>query len=404
MSVPARCCRAGPGVSGPRSLVLQALERHAEAYLARHRPSQRQRRVLRRLLSCRTAGAGAHLFVCQDCSSKLPMYNSCLDRHCPQCQGGATAAWLAARKDRMLPVPHFQVVFTLPAALRGIALRNQHVVYSLLFRVAASVLRDLAEQQLSARLGVLCVLHTWKTDVGYHPHLHCLVTTGGLQEEGERWVETSQKWLFERKVMGAMFRGRFMEKLIHAFERGELELAGEPEAAERSFRSATRSLSRKHDRWVVHVAAPAGRPVEHAVGYLARYVKSVAIGDGRILAISDRTVTIATRQGPRVLDGVEFVRRFLLHVLPAGFRKVRYYGLYAPGNVKLVLQQARELVEAAAGSTEDEGQVQGIVERDRRARQRHRARPGRCPICGSRQTHRVFFFGGGVVRASRGPP
>jgi hypothetical protein len=378
--------------------VLLALERHAPGLLARRPPSPRRRRVLRKVLTCRTAAAGAHLFVCEDCGATRPIYNSCLDRHCPQCQGPATARWLETRKERMLPTPHFQVTFTLPAELRGVAMGNQKVVYGLMFRVAASVLRDLGQQRLQARLGVLAVLHTWKSDLGYHPHVHCLVTAGGLHEDDDRWVASKPEWLFHHKVLGAMFRGRFTDELVAALDRGELTLRGDPEPAEHAFRAATRAVSRKHARWVVHVEAPKGRPAEHVVGYLARYVKRVAIADARVLAVTDATVTIATRQGPRTLEGGEFVRRFLNHVLPRSFRKVRYYGLYAPGNAKLRLERAKELLH-------DHGDDQPEPEPEPAAsRTTNRAAAWRCPECSSHRTHRVFVLARGVVRIARAPP
>lgn len=361
--------------------------------------------MLHKVLTCRTAAAGAHRFVCEDCGFTTPVYNSCLDRHCPQCQGPATAEWLEARGERMLPIPHFLVTFTLPAELRGIAMGNRKLVYGLMFRGAAGVLRDLGEQHLQARLGVLAVLHTWKSDLGYHPHIHCLVTAGGLHGDDDRWVASDPGWLFHHGVMGAMFRGRFTEELLAAFDRGQLVLPGDPEEAERHFRATTREVSRKHTRWVVHVEAPEGRPVEHVVGYLARYVKRVAIADPRILAITDETVTIATRQGPRTLEGGEFVRRFLNHVLPKSFRKVRYYGLYAPGNAKLRLERARELL-----TSDDDGhgerQPDAPDEPDRavRTRRRTRAASWRCPACSSHRTHRVFLLAHGVVRIARAPP
>lgn len=358
--------------------------------------------MLRKVLTCRTAAAGAHLFVCEDCGTTRPIYNSCLDRHCPQCQGPATAEWLAARRERMLPVPHFQVTFTLPAELRGVAMGNQKLVYGLMFRVSASVLRDLAEQHLQARLGVLAVLHTWRSDLGYHPHIHCLVTAGGLHEDDDRWVASKPRWLFHHKVLGTMFRGRFTEELVAAFDRGELTLRGDPEPAERAFRAATRAMSRKHARWVAHVEAPKGRPVKHVVGYLARYVKRVAIADSRVLAITDASVTIATRQGPRTLEGGEFVRRFLNHVLPRSFRKVRCYGLYAPGNAKRRLELARELLPQESDDEHHDGS-QAEPEPAARAT-RTRSAAWRCPACSSHRTHRLFVLAGGVVRIARAPP
>jgi hypothetical protein len=356
------------------------------------------------MLTCRTAAAGAHLFVCEDCGTTRPIYNSCLDRHCPQCQGPATAKWLEARRAKMLPTPHYQVVFTLPAELRGIAMANQKVVYTLMFRVAASVLRDLANQHLQARLGVLSVLHTWKSDLGYHPHIHCLVTAGGLHEDDDRWVSTGPKWLFSHKVMGEMFRGRFIQEFVDAFDRGQLELRGEPGQAERTFRATTRKLSNKHARWVVHVEAPKGRPVEHVVGYLARYVKRVAIADSRVLNITATTVTIATRQGPRVLHGPEFVRRFLNHVLPRSFRKVRYYGLYAPGNAKVRLEGARDLLVQVDGGHEQQLDDQTDLERDDRLPKKAESRRWRCQECSSHRTYRIFVLARGVIRIARAPP
>ncbi len=279
---------------------------------------------------------------------------------------------------------------------------NQKLVYGLMFRVAASVLRDLGQQRLQARLGVLSVLHTWKSDLGYHPHIHCLVSAGGLHEDDDRWAASKPEWLFHHKVLGAMFRGRFTDELLAALDRGALMLRGDAEFAERAFRATTRTVSRKHTRWVVHVEAPKGRPVEHVVGYLARYVKRVAIADARILSVTDATVTIATRQGPRTLEGGEFVRRFLNHVLPRSFRKVRYYGLYAPGNAKLRLERARELLlhESNGGDYRDD---QAEPEQAARAT-RTRSAAWRCPACSSHRTHRVFVLARGVVRIARAPP
>jgi hypothetical protein len=217
-------------------------------------------------------------------------------------------------------------------------------------------------------------------------------------------VSTGPKWLFDHKVMGAMFRGRFTEELVSAFDRGELLLSGDPERAEAAFRSTTRRMSNKHTRWVVHVEAPKGRPVEHVVGYLARYVKRVAIADARILAITDATVTIATRKGPLVLHGPEFVRRFLNHVLPRSFRKVRYYGLYAPGNAKHRLERARELLVPADDEREQQRSDDAEPELDDGAQRKARRAPWRCHVCSSHRTYRVFVLARGVVRIARAPP
>jgi hypothetical protein len=378
--------------------VLEALRHHEDRYLGRHVPDPRRTKVLRRLLACRTQALGAHLIVCEDCGVKLPVYNSCLDRHCPQCQGPATAAWLEARRARMLPVPHFQTVFTLPEQLRPVAMANQELVYALMMRTSASVLQDLAAQHLGARLGILSVLHTWTSELCYHPHVHHLITAGGLQLDDSRWVPSRLDWLFPQKVMGAMFKGRFLEGLEDAQRAGELWLPGEPVKAAKDFRATLRALRRRHTRWVVHEEAPRGRPADHVVGYLARYVKRVAIADARIASVTDTRVVIRTRKGLLPLDGVEFVRRFLLHVLPRGFRKVRYFGLYAPGNTRHRLATARCLIDPDACELEPESSEQSVGDTTTEPEPRWC-----CPCCASVRITRIFFGRFGPRRA-RAPP
>jgi len=217
-------------------------------------------------------------------------------------------------------------------------------------------------------------------------------------------VSTGPKWLFDHKVMGEMFRGRFTEELVDAFEQGQLDFLGEPGQAESAFRATTRRLSNEHARWVVHVEALKGRPVEHVVGYLARYVKRVAIADSRVLAITDATVTIATRKGPLVLHGPEFVRRFLNHVLPRCFGRCATHGLYSPGNAKVRLVAARELlVLAGDGHEQQHSEVADLEQKDEAGQTIKRA-SWRCHACSSHRTHRVFVLAGGVVRIARAPP
>jgi len=242
----------------------------------------------------------------------------------------------------MLDTPHFQVVFTLPAQLRPLARSHPRLVYDLMCRCAASVLQDLAAQRLGARLGITAVLHTWTRELTYHPHVHFLVTAGGLSLDTERWVPTRQDYLFPIRVLGAMFRGRLLEALLTALDRGELDDANIP-----SVRATVRKLAKLQPRWIVHVEPPRGRPVAAVTKYLARYVKRVAISDARIVAVTDTTVTFHARRGPLTLEGHEFVRRFLLHVLPKGLRKIRHYGLYAPG-AAAALATARALLPTPA--------------------------------------------------------
>ena len=398
MIAPARPCRVGPD-SKP-SAVIEALRRHVDRFGARYGSDPARMHVLNRLFACRTAKLGAHLCVCDACGWKAPVYNSCRDRHCPQCQGHATAKWLEARTERMLAVPHFQVVFTLPAELRPIAFDNQALVYALLMRTGASVLQDLAAQRLDARLGITAVLHTWTSELTYHPHVHYLVTAGGLALDDDRWKATRDDYLFPGRIMGAMFRGRFLDGLIDGLEGGDLDIGGGEVDAVKAFRSTIRALSKRHARWVVHVEPPKGRPVEIVAKYLARYVKRVAISDGRIIEVTDTDVTFKTRRGVLTLDGTEFVRRFQFHVLPRNFRKVRHFGLYAPGNTKVRLETARRLIPAASEEKEPEAAEEADAET---ADTSSSSTLEVCPSCGAASVRRVFsdrpFF-----PRPRGPP
>jgi hypothetical protein len=304
----------------------------------------------------------------------------------------------------MLAVPHFQVVFTLPAQLREIAYDNPGLVYGLMMRSAASVLGDLAQQQLKARLGCTAVLHTWDNELGFHPHVHFLVTAGGLSLDGESWVPTRDDYLFPARIIGMMFRGRFLEGLIDAFDAGELSLRGDDGVvATKKFRSLVAAVSKRWSRWVVHVEPPNGRPVEYAAKYLARYIKRVAISDGRIVEVTDSSVRFRTRRGELTLAGEEFVRRYLLHVLPSGFRKVRHYGLYAPGKARERLEKARALVGVLIESADTAPTVDTDEDGTSQLEE--------CPACGARRVRRVFVPAGWPVPhpstpfvLARGPP
>lgn len=328
--------------TGRGPTVQQALRRHAKAYLASHTPDPLQGLVLRRLQACRTAALGGHLRHCGDCGWHQLRYNSCRDRHCSQCQASARAVWLDAQEHRMLPVPHFQVVFTLPAQLRPIALCNQELVYGAMFDAASAVLRSLAEQRLDLVLGVTMVLHTWTTDLRHHPHLHALVTAGGLRD-GAFVATRRPDFLFPHRLVAARFKQALLARLRNAEALGRL-LA--PDEDLTRLRTALRDAGRRRVRWVIHIEAPEGRNPALAARYLARYARGIAISDQRILAVDDHSVTLRARTGPVTLDGPEFVRRLLLHVLPPGFRKIRHYGLYAPGPAAAVRDRLRRALGA----------------------------------------------------------
>lgn len=381
------------------SRVLEVLRQHREAYEARYGGDPVRLEVLWRICSCRTEALGTHPCVCEDCGWQGLVPNPCHDRHCPQCGGLATHLWLEAQKARMLPVPHFQVTFTLPAALRPVAMANPAVVYGLLFSSASSVLHDLADQKLHARLGITAALHTWSQVLIYHPHLHCIVTAGGLDRDAGIWMPSRSQYLFSHKVLGEMFRGRFLEGLIDASESDGFRFPGvDPRTARAEFRSTLRVLSKRHVRWIVDVEPPRDRPVSDVAAYLARYARGIAISDARVLEVTDHDVTIRTRKGPVRIEGVEFVRRYLLHTLPSGFRRIRHYGLYAPGAAKTSRETARALLAPATSevvTTDDGVTIDGTDASPQVAESDPSPCPSRaasCPNCGSRRIRHLFVF------------
>jgi hypothetical protein len=293
-----------------------------------------RRRVMRALVACRTASLGGHVEACDACDYRRVAYNSCRNRHCPKCQGSRQAQWLEDRAEDLLPVEYFHVVFTVPEEVAALALQNKRVLYEILFHASASTLQTIAadDRHLGAEIGFLSVLHTWSQDLRHHPHLHCVVPGGGLAPDGS-WVACRPGFFLPVHVLGAMFRGKFVAQLRAAFERGKLRFQGELQRlGERAaFAELLDSLMQKS--WVVYSKPPFGGPVQ-VLKYLARYTHRVAIGNRRILAIDDSGVTFRWRDranGDRALtmklDGVEFLRRFLLHVLPRGFARIRHYGL-----------------------------------------------------------------------------
>ena len=327
-----------------RPRVVDILRRHAEGVRQASSLSEEQGSALFLLSACGTAALGGYLEVCDHCGHRRPHYNSCRNRNCPRCQWRRQRDWTAQRIERTLPTPHFQVVFTLPSELRPLALANQKVVYDLLFDASRYTLATLACQRLDARPAITSVLHTWARDLSYHPHIHCMITAGGLRNDDAAWVACRDEYLFPYRLMKAMFRGRLLARLDAAFRRGELDLEGDPVSAGKAFATMKRQLYKK--TWVVFVEPAGDRAPEQLLRYLGRYIYRVAIADDRLVEVTDDAVTFRTRgQKTVTLDGVEFGRRFLLHVVPKGLRKVRYYGLLAPCNVRTRLDKARELLQ-----------------------------------------------------------
>jgi hypothetical protein len=341
-----------PTLSRPQFEVADVLRVYGDTYRAVHRVSPAQARVMRRLASCRTAALGGHRDTCAGCGFTRLSYNSCRDRHCPKCQAGKRAAWLDARLDRLLPVPYFHVVFTLPDTLHPLVLHNQAALYDLLFRAAAGTLLTLAADpnRLGARVGFTAILHTWGQNLLFHPHLHCIVTGGGLSPDETRWVAGNPRYFLPVRVLGALFRGKFLAGLRAAHGAGELTLSGSAArfADPTVFQRLVNDLYRQS--WVVYAQPPFGG-AEHVFRYLGRYSHRVAIANSRLVALNDGQVSFTWKDyadGSRVkvmrLTADEFLRRFLLHVLPKGFVRVRHYGLMAGSNVATKLLRCRELL------------------------------------------------------------
>lgn len=341
----------------PRLEVADVFRRHGESYRQRHGASLScvQRRVMQAIESCRTAALGGHVDECDACGHRAISYNSCRNRHCPKCQNLAKALWREARNAEILPVDYYHVVFTLPERLASLALQNKTLVYDLLFRTAAETLRQIAEdpKHLGAHLGFVAVLHTWGQTLTHHPHVHCLVPGGGLSSDRQRWVPCKPGFFLPVRVLSKRFRRRFLDALERAFRNGPLEFHGtlEPLADPVAFRQLLRQARRQ--AWVVYAKPPFSGP-ETVVDYLARYTHRIAIANHRLLDLDDETVTFSYKDyrsggAPKAmtLHAHEFIRRFLLHVLPPGFQRIRYYGFMANRHRVQNLELCRRLLTAS---------------------------------------------------------
>jgi len=316
-------------------------------------------KVLSAIERCRTAALGGHRDRCSRCGYTVAIsYNSCRNRHCPKCQTNARDKWLAARQGELLAVPYVHVVFTLPHELAPLALYNKKLLYDLLFRTSAASLLEIAAdpKHLGAQIGFLSVLHTWGSNLLHHPHVHCVIPAGGLSPDHERWVHPQYPFFLPVKVLSRVFRGKFVSGLKQMFQKGDLCLPGplQPLAQRKTFHSFLRTLFR-HD-WVVYAKPPFGGP-EHVLHYLARYTHRVAISNHRLVSFAEGKVTFRWKDYAHgnkgrlmTLAAEEFLRRFLLHVLPRGFVRIRFFGLLANRRRGTLLPLCRRLIEDSSGS------------------------------------------------------
>lgn len=365
-----------PAANPVRLEVADIMRAHGDDYRARHSVSPEQATVLRRLIACRTAALGGHVDACEACGTVQVSYNSCRDRHCPKCQTTRQIEWVESRQERLLPVPYFHVVFTLPEQLQPLGLKNRRVLYDLLFRAASETLLELAAdpRRLGAQIGFTAVLHTWGQNLLFHPHLHCVVTGGGLSQDGQQWVAGREDYFLPVQVLRHLFRGKFLARLKAAYQAGQLMLAGSVDSLRdpAEFRQLLGTLYRQP--WVVYAKPPFGG-AEQVYRYLGRYTHRVAISNSRLVALTADRVTFrykdyadGARQKQMTLDADEFLRRFLLHVLPKGFVRIRHYGLLAGRNVDTKLAECRRLLgvvvepndlEPTAESTAADGAAEG---------------------------------------------
>ena len=313
-----------------------------------------QLKVMTAIERCRTAALGGHVERCEDCSYTAIAYNSCRNRHCPKCQGAAAREWLAEREAELLPVPYFHVVFTLPARIAAIAYQNKAVVYDLLFKASSEAVLTIAAdpEHLGVRIGITAVLHTWGSTMTHHPHVHMIVPGGGIALDGKHWLSCQPRFLLPVPVLTALFQGRMLAKLLAAHRAGRLAFFG-PHAhlAERKAFAAYLAPLRRI-KWYVYAKPPFGGP-KAVLAYLARYTHRVAIANSRLIARDQQGVTFRykdyrvdgrARQKVMTLATSEFIRRFLIHVLPKGFHRIRHYGLLARLSCADNIARARELL------------------------------------------------------------
>jgi hypothetical protein len=374
--------------------VAQIFRLYGEEYRQEHRLSRPQLRAMRAIETCRTAALGGHVDQCEQCGARTIRYNSCRNRHYPKCQSLDKERWLEQRRGELLPVPYFHVVFTVPHELNPLALANPKWFYDLLFASASQTLLEIAAdpKHLGARIGVLAVLHTWSQTLELHPHLHCIVPGGGLSLDGQNWVSTSRPdYLLPVQVLAALFRGKFLAGVKASQKAGRLIL---PEPFQDTAHFQTLIDRLYHKSWVVYSKPPFGSP-EQVLAYLARYTHRVAISNPRLIRLDGGRVTFTYKdysQGGRVremtLQVEEFIRRFLLHVLPESFVRIRYFGLLANRHRKQNLARCRALL---TGQPVAEAASPPAAQEDWRARlMRLTGRdPTVCPVCGRGHLRRV---------------
>jgi hypothetical protein len=392
-------------VARPRLEVADVFRAHGAAWRKANagHVSLAQLKVMSAIETCRTAALGGHVERCEDCAHERVAYNSCRNRHCPKCQGAAARQWLAEREAELLPAPYYHVVFTLPASIGAIAFQNKAAVYDLLFRTAAETLTAIAAdpKHLGARIGLTAVLHTWGSALTHHPHVHIIVPGGGLSRDGSRWIACKPGFFLPVRVLSRLFRRLFLDGLAALHAAGRLAFLGDlAPLAEKCALDAALAPLRCSD-WFVYAKRPFAGP-QAVLAYLARYTHRVAISNSRLIRLADKGVTFKWKdyrfQGrdrlkTMTLDAAEFIRRFLLHVLPSGFHRIRHYGLFAGTCRARNIERVSQALAASEGAPQ-----RSRAEAGREAEDVAPAR--RCPCCGGRMIIVETFEG---PRPARSP-
>ena len=344
-------------MSEHRLEVADVVRQYQGEFLAQwgHTVSPQQQKALRDIGACRTSALGGHLEQCDQCGHSVIAYDSCRNRHCPKCQFSAREKWLNERAKELLPAPYFHLVFTLPQELAPLALQNQKVIYNLLFRAASETLLEIAadRKHLGAKIGFLAVLHTWGQNLHHHPHLHCVVPGGGISLDGSRWICCRNSFFLPVRVLSRLFRGKFLAFFREAHEHGQLSFFGDCAYLKESSAFQRFAKRLKKSEWVVYSKPPFGGP-EQVLKYLSRYTHRVAISNSRLISLKDGQVSFHWRNyrtdqvNVMTISAVEFLRRFLQHVLPPGFVKIRHFGWLANRCRKDNLAHCRRLLSVAA--------------------------------------------------------
>jgi hypothetical protein len=390
----------------PKLEVADIFRAHGPAYRGEHAGHLNlpQLKVMSAIENCRTAALGGHVAACTKCSHQHIAYNSCRNRHCPKCQGAAAQDWMQARMEDLLPVEYFHMVFTLPSEIADIAYQNKAEVYGLLFKASSETLRIIAAdpKHLGAKIGMTSVLHTWGSAMTHHPHVHVIVPGGGLSPDGQRWIACRPGFFVPVKVLSRLFRRLFIEGLARSHKAGKLRFFGDLTKLADPDTFAAHLAPLRKTNWVVYAKSPFGGP-EAVLAYLSRYTHRVAISNHRLVSadgdmVAFRWKDYRIKQGDRMkvmrLPTAEFFRRFLIHVLPSGFHRIRHTGFLANGIRRDRISKIRRLLDAEPSQTPVEGESDDPEDQDVRQS---------CPKCGSTMIVIETFLRGQTPK-SRAPP